>query len=159
MQAEFNFQEEIEHYCRFLREACLQYRKLLLDVTKTKHNDKEQPGIDPWQEITIASVCSQVYRSKFLEETWKVKIDDGEDIHQEQHWLTAKSKDGLLSVQAEDNNWVPETDVKIVEKQFLCTPIAQIPSGGYTKHDNCSKISIVWLEWPMEQKKREGEPN
>ena len=88
MQAEFNFQEEIEHYCRLdvniLREACLQYRKLLLDVTKTKHDDKEQPGIDPWQEITIASVCSQVYRSKFLEETWKVKIDDSEDIRQEQ---------------------------------------------------------------------------
>ena len=64
-----------------------------------------------------------------------------------------------MSVQAEDNNWVPETDVKIVEKQFLCTPIAQIPSGGYTKHDNYSKISIVWLEWLMEQKRREGEPN
>ena len=163
MQAEFNFQEEIEHYCRLdvniLREACLQYRKLLLDVTKTKHDDKEQPSIDPWQEITIASVCSQVYRSKFLEETWKVKIDDSEDICQEQGWLTAKSKDGLLSVQTEDNNWVPETDVKIVEKQFLCTPIAQIPSGGYTKHDNYSKISVVWLEWLMEQKRREGEPN
>ena len=157
----FNFQDEIEHYCRLdvniLREGCLKYRNLMLDVTKAKYGDIEQPGIDPWQEITIASVCSQVYRSKFLEEAWRVRILQNEGtVEEEELWVDGKLKDGMLYVQLENDSWVPETQVNVVNKCFKDSPIAQIPPGGYTKNDNYSKISIVWLEWLMEQKKREG---
>ena len=69
-----------EYYCRadvnILREACLQYRNFLLQVTQSNHNGKLQPGIDVWKEITIVSLYSQVYRSKFLEESWRAKIKD-----------------------------------------------------------------------------------
>ena len=157
----FNFQDEIDHYCRLdvniLREGCLQYRNLMLDVTKSKYSDTEQPGIDPWQEITIASVCSQVYRSKFLEETWKVKIKQNEETSQEEErWVEGKLKDGMLCVQLEKDLWVSESQVNVITKCFKNSPIAQIPPGGYTKNDNYSKISIVWLEWLMEEKRREG---
>ena len=140
----FNFQDEIEHYCRLdvniLREGCLKYRSLMLDVTKTKYAETEQAGIDPWQEITIASVCSQVYRSKFLEEAWKVKILQNEGtVREEERWVNGKLKDGMLYVQLENDSWVPETQVNVVMKCFKNSPIAQIPPGGYTKNDNYSK--------------------
>ena len=156
---QFDFQQEIEYYCRadvnILREACLQYRNLMLQVTQSNHNGKLQPGIDVWKEITIASLCSQVYRSKFLEESWRVKIKDdnaGADI-----WVRGKLKDGVLHVQLKDGSWLPEWEVNIVEKHFVSSPVAQIPPGGYTKEDNYSKISIVWLEWIMEQRRKEGD--
>lgn len=57
----FNFKEEIVKYCRLdveiLRQACLKFRKLFLDVGKT----------DPFTEATtIASACSVVFRKNYL---------------------------------------------------------------------------------------------
>jgi len=59
----FNMREQIVAYCSndvdLLRMACLQYRKLFLDVT----------GIDPLREcLTIASLCMKVYRRNHLKE-------------------------------------------------------------------------------------------
>ena len=77
----------------------------MLDVTKAKYGDIEQPGIDPWQEITIASVCSQVYRSKFLEKAWKVRILQNEGtVEEEELWVDGKLKDGMLHVQLENDS-------------------------------------------------------
>ena len=54
----FNFRKEIETYCRsdvdILRRACLQFRHLMLNVT----------GVDPFQYVTIASVCMGIYKSR-----------------------------------------------------------------------------------------------
>ena len=70
--------------------------------------------------------------------------------------MKGKLKDRVLYVQLENESCVPETQVNVLNKSFKDSPIAQIPPGGYTKNDNYSKISIVWLEWIMEHKKREG---
>ena len=57
----FNFQEEIVAYCRsdvdILRRCCLEFRELFHDVTE----------IDPFANLTIASACSTVYRTNYLE--------------------------------------------------------------------------------------------
>ena len=57
----FNFQEEIVAYCRsdidILRRCCLELRELFHDVTE----------IDPFANLTIASACSTVYRTNYLE--------------------------------------------------------------------------------------------
>ena len=57
----FNFPEEIVAYCRsdvdILRRCCLEFRELFHDVTK----------IDPFANLTIASACSTVYRTNYLE--------------------------------------------------------------------------------------------
>ena len=152
---QFDFQQEIEYYCpadvNILREACLQYRNL----TQSNHNGKLQPCIDVWKEITIASLCSQVYRSRFLEESWRVKIKD--DNAGADSWVRGKLKDGVLCVRLKDGSWLPEWEVNIVEKHFVSSPVVQVPHGGYTKEDNYSKISIVWLQWIMEQRKKEGD--
>jgi hypothetical protein len=63
----FDFQREMLHYCRgdvnLLREGCLQFRKLMMDITD---------GVDPFQYITIASVCMAIYRGKLMLEEYKV---------------------------------------------------------------------------------------
>ena len=57
----FNFQEEMEKYCRsdvdILRRSCMLFRKLFLKVAKC----------DPFQYLTIASVCMGIFRHHFVE--------------------------------------------------------------------------------------------
>ena len=57
----FNFQEEIVAYCRsdvdILRRCCLEFHELFHDITE----------IDPFANLTIASACSTVYRTNYLE--------------------------------------------------------------------------------------------
>lgn len=54
----FDFKNEIETYCRsdvdILRRACLQFRQLMLDAT----------DVDPFQYVTIASVCMGIYKTR-----------------------------------------------------------------------------------------------
>lgn len=45
-----------------------------------------------------------------------------------------------------------------VGRQTFRTPIAIVPSNGYTSRDNYSKVSIQWLEWLMEKCKHKGKP-
>lgn len=54
----FNFRKEMEEYCRsdvdILRRSCLQFRQLMIDATE----------VDPFQYITIASVCMGIFKTK-----------------------------------------------------------------------------------------------
>ena len=58
----FNFRDEMHKYCKsdvdILRRGCLKLRELFLQVA----------NIDPFQYITIASVCSAIYRNDCLPE-------------------------------------------------------------------------------------------
>jgi len=67
----FNFREEMQKYCKsdvdILRRGCLKLRELFLQVA----------NIDPFQYITIASVCSAIYRHECLPEN---TIGGGEDL-------------------------------------------------------------------------------
>jgi len=106
----FDFASEIVAYCRsdvdILRKACLCFRNMLLDIAGSSEvtlNDQGgemvseiQGAVDPFNELTIASVCSKVFRSKFLKENWNVKLKtlDG-DITD---WLPAVLQDGTLSI-------------------------------------------------------------
>ena len=56
----FNFREEMYKYCKsdvdILRRGCLKLRELFLLIS----------NVDPFQYITIASVCNAIYRNEFL---------------------------------------------------------------------------------------------
>ena len=56
--AVFDFRSEMETYCRsdvdILRRACLQFRQLMLNATE----------VDPFQYVTIASVCMVIYKTR-----------------------------------------------------------------------------------------------
>jgi hypothetical protein len=58
----FNFKKEMETYCRsdvdILRRGCTEFRKLFMEIA----------NIDPFQYVTIASVCQTIYRNQFLPE-------------------------------------------------------------------------------------------
>ncbi|KAK3100662.1 hypothetical protein FSP39_023320 [Pinctada imbricata] len=64
----FHFQTEMLKYCRsdvdILRRACLKFRKLMLEVTH---------GIDPFDYVTIASVCMGIFKTLFLKKSMKEK--------------------------------------------------------------------------------------
>lgn len=64
----FDFKQELVDYCKsdvdILAKACLMFRKLFMDITKTTSDDL---GVDPFQTcLTIASACHLVYRRNFM---------------------------------------------------------------------------------------------
>ncbi|KAL5018216.1 hypothetical protein ScPMuIL_003938 [Solemya velum] len=124
----FDFRREILEYCRsdvdILRKACLKFRNLLRkatgryeEVVNAKGTVEQQivEAIDPFDYITIASVCMGVFRTKFMEETWKVKLDGYDE------WKPAKLRDGTLSIMM-DGQWVSEGDLTkrtVAAKEFI----------------------------------------
>jgi len=73
----WNQKEEMKLYCisdvDILRRSCIVFRKLYLDTC----------GIDPFQYLTIASVCMAIYKFNFIEQSyparWKVLFDKWSD--------------------------------------------------------------------------------
>ena len=95
--------------------------------------------MNPFDSVTIASVCMNVYRTKFLEEDWRVKLAGDSGL------VPAKYMDGCMKVLRGDQ-WVSVAEVVIGEKEFVRSPIAKIPPGGY-KIYQYSKSSLQYLEW------------
>ena len=60
---EYDHQKELVAYCTsdvdILRRACLSFRKLFMDIAQC----------DPFQKITIASVCMDIYRADHMPES------------------------------------------------------------------------------------------
>ena len=144
----FDFKKEMLNYCQsdvdILRQACLKFRDLLMSATgDCVRDERGKPqwtgAVDPFDSVTIASVCMNVYRTKFLEEEWRVKLAGDSD------WVPAKYMDGCMKVLRGDL-WVSEAEVVIGEKEFVRSPIAKIPPGGY-KINQYSKSSLQYLEW------------
>src|ERR1700675_3969978 len=56
----FNFKEQMYKYCKsdvdILRRGCLKLRELFIQISE----------IDPFQYITIASVCMAIYKNEFM---------------------------------------------------------------------------------------------
>ena len=142
------------NYCRsdmdILRQACLKFRDLLMSATgecvwDARGKPQWTGAVDPFDSVTIVSVCMNVYRTKFLEEKWRAKLAGNSD------WVPAKYMDGVMKV-LQGNQWVPEAEMVIGEKEFVHSTFAKIPLGGY-KIDQYSKSSIQYLEWVS---RREG---
>ena len=85
-----------------------------------------------------------VFKTKYLEEEWRVKLNE------DQEWIRARYINGNLEIWKEDR-WIKEGELKdkINQKQFIKSPIAQVPPKGY--QENYSKASIEWLEWRSHQ--------
>lgn len=153
-------------YCRadvdILRKACMKFSELMKQVTG-EEKKKEDPetlvertvlsdSIDPFQYLTIASVCMGIYRYMYLEETWTVllKTEKERSLQEgrEPVWCEAKLESkGVLKIKLHDDTWVAAKDVEVAEKQFVKSPLAMIPPGGYAARNTYSKSSIEWLKW------------
>lgn len=167
----FRFREEMLQYCRsdvdILRRGCLEFRKLMINVTTIEEHVAQADGtlkkqttygVDPFDYVTIASVCMGVVKSLFLKGKEKMQITkDGKT-----EWYDIEHLRGLQVVKLEES-WVPLVDLQNGEnvqkgKRHFKSPIAVVPSHGYCKRDNFSKISIQWLEWLMEKSRQRGKP-
>ena len=142
----FDFQKEIKEYCisdvTILRETCIAFRSLMTEVTKSK----ETPGsIDPFNSITIASVCMNIYKAKFLTEEHSVTLQNAVSGES----LTTKGyfKDGQWTFLVNNELCLEsDSDWEITSSKFVSSPIAQVPPHGYSI-DQYSMSSIRWLEW------------
>ena len=170
----FDFKQEMLEYCRsdvmILAQACMKFRELMIDLTKqtgyvicekTSEVVEYMKAIDPFNYVTIASVCMGIYRWKFLEEEWKVDLCDESGIVFKD--IKARVWNGRMEFWLEDE-WVSKEDLDerermtITRKQFVKSPLAQVPVSGYVKKQQYSQISMQWLEWVMHAESLKGNP-
>ena len=145
----FDFWKEITEYCRsdvnILLNACWKFRSLVLESTGPEH------PVDPFQFMTIASVCMGIFRTKFLPETWKVlKLEDANPgcVHE---W-NCKCKWTEASKPHADsplvwNNGISIQDGETVKEKFVSSPIGLLPPHGYARSDNFSVQAMKWLRF------------
>uniref|UniRef100_A0A8W8MKN2 Uncharacterized protein n=1 Tax=Magallana gigas TaxID=29159 RepID=A0A8W8MKN2_MAGGI len=115
-------------------------------------------GVDPFDYVTIASVCMGIYKTLFLKHNTEVEITKD----QTSTWHALDKFEGVQGVRL-DEDWIALSDLEKEEntevgKQRLTSPIAVVPSQGYVSKDNYSKISIQWLEWIMQRSRQRGTP-
>ena len=154
---EFDFQKQMLLYCRndvqLLREACMKFRQLLLGITgeTVEQMDPEtlevkrgiENGVDPLAYITIASVCMNVFRSKFLSEKHEIETVAAKEEANKNGRPVEKTE----AVKKGKKFFLQGQPVDVAESNFLSSPLAMIPAGGYVARDQYSKISIQWIEW------------
>ena len=94
----------------------MKFRKEIIDIRgkwidstdpKTGETKRKLVAVDPWSLTTIAGVCQQIYKSKFLKENYTGQLEDGSEID-------LIKRDGVFYVQRGPNN-----DLESVESQGL----------------------------------------
>ena len=84
---------------------------------KGKKEMKWFGAVDPFDSVTIVSVCTNVFRTKFIEEEWRVKLEGRHS------WIPAKLTDQKFYILWE-NKWIHETelvDEKVSVKELVRT--------------------------------------
>lgn len=150
-----------------LRRGCMAFRNTVLQAT-TIETSRVQPdgtiskttinGVDPFDYVTIASVCMGIYKTLFHKHNIEVEITK----NQASTWKKIYNFEGVQGVWL-DGEWVALIDLEKegnteVRKQRLTSPIAIVPSEGYVSKGNYSKISIQWLEWLMQRSRLREKP-
>ena len=138
----FDMKKEIHKYCvadvTILRQACAKFRDLMFEITKDAHH----PGLDVFSYSTIASVCMNLFRSKFLEQKCEVLLPvEGKTGAFSKHIVTEKG----CCISQNDGTVVPAE--KIARRKEISSAIARMPVGGYAQHYGFSKTCCEWLEW------------
>lgn len=74
----FDFHSEMVKYCRsnvdILRRACIKFKHLLHEATGRDGGR----AVDAFDSCTIASLCMDVYKLKFLEEQWQIIVKEND---------------------------------------------------------------------------------
>ncbi|KAK3106839.1 hypothetical protein FSP39_000995 [Pinctada imbricata] len=169
----FDFQKEMIKYCQsdvdILRRACLKFKNLLNDATGSDGGIK----IDAFASCTIASLCMEVFKKKFLREEWRVLVGTpiaanearnnvSKPVDDEEEWLNAFKLNGKMKVFHQGcwkyvNIFERQTGLKIKKSLFVRSPIARPPANGYVSQVKFSKKSIQWLEWLMQKASIKGQ--
>ena len=137
MTGPYDMHADMLSYCRndvrILKEACMKFRSLILEITSIETEDGIQ-NVDPFSQVTIASTCMQIYRQNFLAERHEA------DYHGEN--IIVEKKGGNFYHNGE---LVPSGELG--DKKFKDSDIPHIPPQGYVAMHNHSYKSIQWLEY------------
>lgn len=107
-------------YCRsdvdILRRGCLEFRNLMIKATTIKKSTVRADGItkttvtsgvDPFDFVTIASVCMGIFKCLFLKEKHEIEIiKDGEST-----WYNVECPNGIDGVNINES-WTSLVDLK-----------------------------------------------
>ena len=146
----FDFQKEMEAYCNddvnLLRIGTLKFRNIIKARTsKTRTveldgltTDEQFDYIDIFQNITVAGLAMNIFRTNFLEETLVANVQQIDGSIDKNIFITRKNgqyfRDGL------------EVDADILSNvRFHKSPIAFLPNEIYGSKDQYSKIAMKWL--------------
>ena len=145
----FDFWKELIEYCcsdvNILLNACWKFRCLVMTCTGPSH------PVDPFNYVTIASVCMGIFRSKYLPETWKVLCKNRalQDCSHNRRcrcpWEMVTKPQANAPLYWSNGEEVEEKEVLL--KAFVSSPIALLPPHGYARRDNYSQESMQWLRW------------
>ncbi|CAC5402773.1 unnamed protein product [Mytilus coruscus] len=156
----FDFAKEVREYCcsdtTILREGVLRFRDLMLEVTGTENTENtRRQSVDVLDYVTIASVCMGIYKTNFLKEQYdvEVKMQDTEHIEMKPMKSTQKGFDvwDQETWKSSDMFLSENSQRSFGQRKFVRSPLAHVPSKGYTKRFNHSRSSILWLEWMMNE--------
>lgn len=144
----FDFHQELLEYCRsdvnILLCACWKFREQVMDSTE----------VDPFNYVTIASLCMGIFRTNFLPETWSVLLPEHADSTCDHEWschctwTLARKVSGNADIEVcQHDIWSPisEQQQSVVKSKFVSSPIALPPPHGYSNKDNYSKQALQWL--------------
>ena len=144
-QDPFDMDRELLEYCHsdvdILLNACWKFRKLFMDITSPHH------PIDPFDYITITSLCMGTFRAKFLPKEWVVlykKDARNKCMHRiwdcKCPWVKARKLygDAHIGVYMGDGSWAQVDWQEVVTHHFVKSPIDLIPPNGYARRDNYS---------------------
>jgi hypothetical protein len=169
----FDFQQELLDYCisdvNILHEACVKFRRLVLRQTSDSDLEIQVPefgkqGIDPFNYITIASLCLGIFRTKFLPEQHKVLLKSGVTAGCTHGYLCSclwskgrkVSLSSPLEVLNASQEWVVVHGEELVTSRFISSPIATVPPDEYGVKGNHSSLAIEWLILEQHRLKQSG---
>lgn len=94
--------------------------------------------MDPFQYVTIASVCMGIYKTLFLNQKMEIEITRD----QTPTWYALDDFEGVTGIWL-DKKWMALGDLEKedsteVGKRRLKSPIAVVPSQGYVSKGNYS---------------------
>ena len=146
----FDFYQELLEYCRsdvdILLNACWKFRQLYIESTGPNN------PIDPFDYITITSLCMGTFRAKFLPEKWKIltKSNAQEGCSHNNWECLCKWNEGRklhgdapIEMLHSDGTWSVPVDDLI--RRFVNSPIGLLPSHGYVRRDNYSQQAMQWI--------------
>ena len=156
----FDFDAEILSYCRsdvdILLKACMKYKELMEKITTELTAGDGSFPYNPFNSLTLASVCLAVFRSKFLEEEWEVLLKHKAQpncFHDKVSgcscvWEKARKRHGNAPLEWFCNfnkKWFPVDQSNAIRRRFVSSAIALLPPGGYQNRDQHSKQANEWL--------------
>ena len=146
----FDFYKELLGYFQsnvnILLNACSKLRQLYMESTGLDN------PIDPFNYITIASLCMGTFRAKFLPKKWKIltksKAREG-CLHNNWDCLCEWDEgcnlygDGPIEMLHSNGMWAVPVDDLIC--RFINSPKALLPIHGYMRRDNYSQQAMQWI--------------